>query len=78
VSASSLLLALKVLWLGIALLVCGYPLLTGRMRMGKTGSSPLLRQSNPRGFWTAYAISTGLFLLASGGAAWFLTRLIPR
>ncbi len=67
-----LVLVLGVVWVLVALVVVGYPLLSGRMRFGGPGSEPITREGDPQAFWTAYAISTGLFVLLSAGVGWFV------
>jgi hypothetical protein len=64
-------------WIVIAAIVIGYPVLTGRMRAGGPGSEPISRESDPRGFWTAYAISTILFLGISVLLGFFLLPRLP-
>jgi hypothetical protein len=64
-------------WLLIAAIVIGYPLVTGRIRVGGPGSEPTTREGDPAGFWTAYAISTGMFLGISILAGFFLRAVLP-
>jgi uncharacterized membrane protein YphA (DoxX/SURF4 family) len=65
-------LVLGLVWILSAAAVIGLPLVTGRIRMGGPGAEPIERDSDPQGFWSTYALSTGLFLLVSAGAAWLV------
>lgn len=49
-------------WLFIAAIVVGYPLRSGQIRVGL---DPIYRSTAPQSFWTAYIISTVLFLAVS-------------
>ncbi len=62
----------------VTALVVGYPLVTGRIRVGAKGSEPVSRADDPGRFWTTYAFSTGLFLAFSGVLAWFLKSVLPK
>ena len=68
-------LVLGIVWLLAAAAVIGLPLLTGRIRVGGPDAEPVGRRSDPQGFWSTYAFSTGLFLLVSLGAAWFVVKI---
>jgi hypothetical protein len=68
-------LVLGVVWLLAAAAVAGLPILMGRIRVGGPDAAPIGRRSDPQGFWSAYAFSTGLFLLVSLGAAWFVVKI---
>ena len=63
------------IWLLVATAVIGLPLLTGRIRVGGPDATPIRRRSDPQGFWSTYAFSTGLFLLVSVGVAWFIAKI---
>ena len=62
-------------WFVAAVAVIGLPLLTGRIRVGGPDATPIGRESDPRRFWTTYALSTGLFLVVSAGVAWFVVGI---
>lgn len=68
-------LGLAVVWLLVAAAVIGLPLLTGRIRVGGPDASPIGRRTDPQGFWSTYALSTGLFLVISLGIAWFVVKV---
>jgi hypothetical protein len=68
-------LALGAVWLIAAAAVAGLPLLTGRIRVGGPDATPIGRRSDPQGFWSTYAFSTGLFLVVSAGAAWVVVKI---
>ncbi len=60
-------------WLFLAVIVVGYPLRTGQIRVGRSSVS---RETDPQAFWTAYIISTVLFLASSAGAGFFLHAIL--
>lgn len=62
-----------VLWLTIAAVVIGYPLLTGRIR---AGLDTVNRESDPQAFWKAYVYSTALFIGVSVAAGFFLHSML--
>jgi hypothetical protein len=68
-------LVLGLVWVLAAAAVIGLPLVTGRIRFGGSDAEPIGRRSDPQGFWSTYALSTGLFLLVSVGVAWFIGRV---
>ncbi len=49
-------------WLLVAVVVVGYPLRSAQIRVGL---DPISRDTAPKAFWTAYIISTVLFLAVS-------------
>ena len=61
------------LWLIIAAVVIGYPLIAGRMRVGLDSVS---REDDPRAFWNAYVFSTTLFVGVSIAAGLFPSKAI--
>ena len=65
-------LSITVLWLLIAAVVIGYPLIAGQIRVGL---SPVSREDDPQAFWKAYVFSTTLFLAVSV-ATWFFLHFI--
>jgi hypothetical protein len=62
------------LWLLVAAVVVGYPLRSGRIRVGL---DPVSRETAPKAFWTAYAVSTSLFLAVSIGVGFFVRSILP-
>ena len=64
-------------WLPLAAVIAGYPLVTGKIRAGASGSEPIRRDSDPASFWMAYGISTGLFVAVSIGVGFFLRSILP-
>jgi hypothetical protein len=60
-------------WLIIAVIVIGYPLITGRIRVG---FSPVFREYESRRFWFAYLFSTVLFLVVSAAGAFFVSTFL--
>ena len=66
-------LSIVVVWLVIAAVVIGYPLVAGRMRAGLDSVN---RETEPEAFWKAYVFSTSLFLAASIGAAFVLWSIL--
>ncbi len=64
-------------WLPLAAVIIGYPLVTGKIRAGGVGSDAILRERDPSSFWMAYGISTGLFVAASIGVGIFLRSILP-
>lgn len=66
-------LSIFCLWLIVAALVVGYPLVTGRIR---AASGTFSRGDDPRAFWKAYFISTILFLGASIAAGFFVHTVL--
>ena len=61
------------LWLIIAVVVIGYPLISGRIRVGL---APVSRGDDPQAFWKAYVISTTLFLVVSIAAGIFVRSIL--
>jgi hypothetical protein len=72
---STIRFVLGAVWLLVAAAVIGLPLLTGRIRVGGPDATPIGRRSDPQGFWSTYAFSTGLFVVVSVGAAWFFVKI---
>jgi len=66
-------LSVIALWLIIAAVVIGYPLITGRIRVG---SDPVSKENNPKAFWSAYVVSTTLFLGVSIAAGFFVRSIL--
>jgi len=62
-------LSVIALWLVIAAVVIGYPLVTGRIRVGL---DPVSREDDPQAFWKAYRLSTSLFMGVSIAAGFFV------
>jgi hypothetical protein len=62
-------------WLFVAVIVVGYPLLSGQIRVG---FDPVRRDTDPRAFWTAYLVSTALFFAVSAGLGFFVHAILPR
>jgi len=63
------------LWLIVAAVVIGYPLCSGQIRVGL---NPVRRDTARGAFWTAYAISTAVFLVVSAAAGIFIRAIIRR
>ena len=61
------------MWLLVAVVVVGYPLVSGQIRVGL---DPVSRDANPKAFWTAYSISTVLFFAVSVAVAFFLRSIL--
>jgi len=61
-------------WALTAAVVVGYPLLSGKIRRG---SSSISRDDAPSEFWSAYVMSTGLFLAVSAALGWFVLPRLP-
>ena len=61
-------------WLLVAVVVVGYPLRSGRIRVGL---DPVQRDAEPRAFWTAYIISTVLFVVVSLAVGLFVRSILP-
>ncbi len=61
-------------WLIVAVVVVGYPLGSGQIRVGV---DPVRRDTAPKAFWTAYIISTGLFLAVSVAVGFFVRSILP-
>ena len=61
-------------WLLVAVVVIGYPLRRGQIR---AGLDPISRDTAPRIFWTAYIVSTVLFLVVSVGVGFFVRSILP-
>lgn len=61
-------------WLFVAVVVVGYPLLTGKIRVGL---DPVSKNSAPKAFWYAYIISTVLFLAVSVAVGLFVHSILP-
>ncbi len=60
-------------WLLMAAIVIGYPLIKGQIKVGVV---PVSREVEPRRFWTAYLVSTMLFLLVSAAAGFFVRGIL--
>jgi hypothetical protein len=60
-------------WLLVAITVIAYPLLSGRIRVGM---DPVSRDTAPKAFWTAYLISTALFLAVSVAVGLFIRSIL--
>jgi hypothetical protein len=69
------LIPIACLWVIVAAVVIGYPLMTGRVRSGLT---TLSRETDPQAFWRAYMLSTILFLSISVAAVLFLHAIFHR
>jgi hypothetical protein len=61
-------------WLLVAVVVVGYPLRSGQIRVGL---GPVSRDEAPKAFWSAYIISTVLFLAISVAAGFFVRSILP-
>jgi|HubBroStandDraft_2_1064218.scaffolds.fasta_scaffold2250126_1 hypothetical protein len=61
------------LWLIVAVVVIGYPLRSGQIRVGL---DPVNRFTDPSAFWTAYIISTVLFLVVSIAVGFFVRSIL--
>jgi len=62
------------MWLLVAVVVIGYPLLSGQIRVGL---DPVSRDTAPKAFWIAYIISTVLFLAVSVAVGFFVRSILP-
>ena len=62
-----------VLWLSIAAVVIGYPVITGSIRVGLDTVS---REDDPQAFWKAYVFSTTMFLAVSIAAGLFVHSIL--
>jgi Na+/proline symporter len=60
-------------WLLIAGIVIGYPLITGQI---KAGLDPVSREQDPQAFWNAYIFSTVLFLAVSIVMGFFVRGIL--
>jgi hypothetical protein len=61
-------------WLFVAVIVVGYPLRTGQIRVGL---DPVSRDTAPKAFWSAYIISTVLFIAVSFAVGFFVRAILP-
>ena len=61
-------------WLLVAVVVIGYPLRAGKIRVGL---NPVNRSSAPKAFWYAYITSTALFLVVSVAVGLFVHSILP-
>lgn len=61
-------------WLFVTFIVVGYPLRTGQIRVGL---DPVSRDSAPKAFWTAYIISTVLYVAVSFAVGFFVRAILP-
>jgi hypothetical protein len=61
------------LWLLVAVVVIGYPLRSGQIRVGL---DPVSRYTAPRAFWAAYFISTVLFLAVTVAIGFFVRSIL--
>jgi hypothetical protein len=61
------------LWLIVAVVVIGYPLRSGQIRVGL---DPVSRYTDPNAFWTAYILSTVLFLVVSIAVGFFVRSIL--
>ncbi len=59
-------------WTLVGAIVVGYPLCTGKIRVGL---DPVSRDTAPESFWTAYVISTVLFIAVSSAIALLISLL---
>ena len=66
-------LSIVALWLSIAVVVIGYPLVAGRIRVGL---DPVSREDEPQAFWKAYVFSTILFIAVSIAAGFFMHLVV--
>ncbi|MFC3653117.1 hypothetical protein ACFONN_16275 [Dyella humi] len=66
-------LSIIVLWLTIAVIVIGYPLIAGRI---KVGLDPVSRDNDPQAFWKAYVFSTTLFIAVTIAAGFFVHSIL--
>ncbi|MGO9931870.1 MAG: hypothetical protein ACLPV8_08655 [Steroidobacteraceae bacterium] len=62
------------MWLLVAVLVIGYPFLSGQIRVGLDRVS---RDTAPEAFWSAYIKSTALFLAISVAVGFFVRSILP-
>jgi Na+/proline symporter len=62
------------MWLIVTGIVLGYPLCAGRIRVGL---DPVSRDTAPKAFWTAYVISTLLFIAVSFAVGFFIRAILP-
>lgn len=69
------LMSIAGVWVIIAAVVIGYPLITGQIRSGLT---TLSRETDPQAFWRTYMVSTLLFLGVSAAAVFFLHSILHR
>jgi hypothetical protein len=60
-------------WLLVAVVIVGYPLRGGQIRVGL---DPVSRDTTPKAFWTAYIISTVLFLAVSVAVGFFARSIL--
>jgi len=60
-------------WLLVAVVVVGYPLRSGQIRVGL---DPISRDSDPEAFWSAYTISTAVFLAVSVAVGFFVGSIL--
>ncbi len=61
-------------WLLVAVVVVGYPLRTGKIRVGL---DPVSQDSAPKAFSYAYIISTALFLAVSLAVGLLVRSILP-
>jgi hypothetical protein len=61
-------------WLLVTAIVVGYPLCRGQIRVGL---DPVRRDTAPKSFWSAYLVSTILFIAISGAVALVLRAVLP-
>ncbi len=64
-------------WLMLTAVVIGYPLLTGRIRVGGPESDPVTRDGSPTTFWFAYVTSTTIWLAVTAAAGYFIVPRLP-
>jgi hypothetical protein len=72
-TARSVIYSVIGLWLFLAVVVIGYPLLSGQIRVGL---DPVRRDTAPQQFWSAYVVSTGLFLAVSAVVGFILRAIV--
>ncbi|HEY6455745.1 MAG TPA: hypothetical protein VIY90_10750 [Steroidobacteraceae bacterium] len=60
-------------WFIVAVVVIGYPLRSGQIRVVL---DPVNRYTAPSAFWTAYIISTVLFLVVSVAIGFFIRSIL--
>jgi hypothetical protein len=62
-----------IVWLIIAAIVIGYPIITGQL---KVGLNPVSQEAEPQRFWSAFAFSTVLFLVVSIAVGFFVRGIL--
>jgi uncharacterized BrkB/YihY/UPF0761 family membrane protein len=64
-------------WLAIFIIAVWVPLASGKIRVGRSGSPPVLRDANPGAFWTAFTVSTLGLVFGLAIALFVLHRTAP-